>query len=388
MKKINEDHSLITNSEAAAGGTWARPEHKLMLRACLLDGDEARQSWEAWVQQTDFDQIDSASFRMVPLLYRNLQELGITHPLMERMKSVYRHTWYRNQLISHRVIKLVTLFQSEDIEVMVFKGIAIQELYYGDKGMRPMNDFDLMVHEQDVDKAHALLSAQGWTPKLEFTPENRKRIHGMSYRETAGIEIDLHWAIRKELGQLNPLLWSGKRELQLNGCTTATMCATDLLFHTLIHGMRWNATVPIRWICDAWFILKKKDDTIDWPRFLQLAMDSRRILDCRETLNYLQLYWGFSFPDQVNQALRDAPVSKVESKAFLRSTQAWKSDTAYTNLWEDFCAEGRQTNSRITTTLKFVFYVKRRWSLPSWFNSPTLWAWASARYAWQQFAKH
>ncbi len=356
-----------------------------MLKAALLDGDAALQSWQAWEAQTDFDEIDSASYRMVPLLYRNLQRLGVEHPLMERMKSVYRHTWYRNQLLSHRTIQLINLFQSEGIPVMVFKGTTLLELYYRDKGLRPMNDFDFMVHPDHFGKAHALLVSNGWQNQFELTDDYRERKHAMSYKQIDGLEVDLHCGLRKDLLHLNERIWSAAKPLELGKCTTLTMGQTDMLFHTLIHGIRRNRILPIRWICDAWYLLKNQQEPIDWERFTQMVLTSNRVLACREALHYLRLHWGIEFPETVTCALEQAPINHVDFKFFQRELGTWKAAGRYEQAYADFLIE-RQPANRCAACIQFLAYIKQRWSMTFWQKHCELWPVTALRHAWRHYS--
>jgi hypothetical protein len=50
---------------------------ELLLKAALLDGDIARESWQTWHERVAFDTIDYESQLLLPLLLDNLQRLGL-----------------------------------------------------------------------------------------------------------------------------------------------------------------------------------------------------------------------------------------------------------------------------------------------------------------------
>ncbi len=61
-------------------GWYPTRQQELLLRAALLDGDSARESWKEWRSAIDIDLIDLGSQRLLPLLYRNLNRLEIEDP--------------------------------------------------------------------------------------------------------------------------------------------------------------------------------------------------------------------------------------------------------------------------------------------------------------------
>ena len=54
------------------------PREALLLRAALFEDERGRSAWRAWRAEADLDNIDQASFRLLPLVYRNLERLGLT----------------------------------------------------------------------------------------------------------------------------------------------------------------------------------------------------------------------------------------------------------------------------------------------------------------------
>ena len=63
---------------------------------------------------------------------------------------------------------------------------------------------------------------------------------------------------------------------------------TRMLFHTAIHGLRWNEESPIRWIVDAMMILRTAGHEIDWTALADQA-DAMQMSDrLHRALAYLE----------------------------------------------------------------------------------------------------
>src|SRR3990172_3071094 len=93
-----------TKRKAFSGGSWPTAQQELLLRAALQQGSEALNAWEMWKKAVPFDQMDPASVRLLPLVYRNMQtQCDLEDPLLQKLKGVYRHAWAMNQLLLQNV---------------------------------------------------------------------------------------------------------------------------------------------------------------------------------------------------------------------------------------------------------------------------------------------
>src|SRR5580765_7121766 len=98
---------------------WPTPSQELLLRAALLDGGEARVAWEAWLAGNSIEEPDSGTFALFPLLYTNLNRLGVGGPAVDTLREVHRRTWMRNQRLVRGVLTLLSLFDRVGIPAIV-----------------------------------------------------------------------------------------------------------------------------------------------------------------------------------------------------------------------------------------------------------------------------
>ena len=181
---------LAVNNEA---GCWPTPNQELLLRAALLQGEPALESWNEWRRKVNLDVIDYGSHRMVPQLYRNMQRHGVKDPLMERLKGVYRYYLYKNEILMHRIGALLSAFEAAEIQTIVLKGAALIPLYYRETGLRPMLDADVLVHAHQAEQAMEVLSKLQWKPFRFGHPQRRIPIvHSTPFEDDGGRQVDLH----------------------------------------------------------------------------------------------------------------------------------------------------------------------------------------------------
>ena len=87
---------------------------------------------------------------------------------------------------------------------------------------------------------------------------------------------------------------------------------TDMLFHVIVHGVKWNPEPPIRWIADAMTIIQSSDFEIDWPRIISHAKKYMVCLQIREGLNYLYENFQAPVPKTIMDSINKIPVSYLE----------------------------------------------------------------------------
>ncbi|HEX8291585.1 MAG TPA: nucleotidyltransferase family protein, partial [Pyrinomonadaceae bacterium] len=117
---------------SAPESCWPDPGQELLLRAALLRGDDALRAWRQWKRGNDVNEIDTGSYRLLPLLYANLREAACEDELTGLLKGVYRNAWYKNQLLFHHAAAVLSFLRRAGVETIVLKGIALTRLYYRD----------------------------------------------------------------------------------------------------------------------------------------------------------------------------------------------------------------------------------------------------------------
>ncbi len=290
-----------------------------LLQAAVLRGDEAAQAWQKWQAHVNLDEIDPASFRLLPLVYRNIGQLGLNSPLLERLKGVYRHNWYKNQMLFHQAQHIVAQLQNADIPVMFLKGAAMTMHYYEDNGIRFMQDIDVMVPPEKHAQATKILIQNEWQTVFFSTEimqayHDAQIVHASGFSKN-GFQLDLHRALLPFTNQKETKRWQKASTLNWQGLTVHVLNPTEQLFHACVHGLRWSYGY-LTWIPDALLILEKDHENIEWESLVQLAENTRTILFLRNALAYLMDSFQAPIPAAVIQNLANAPVSWTEEKEY------------------------------------------------------------------------
>lgn len=295
--------------------SWFTYQQQLLLKAALFQGTDAVSAWEKWKSSVDFEKIDPGSYRLLPMLYYNLCEHKIKDPLIDRIKGIYRRTWFENQILMRQAFEILELFHSSGIQTIVLKGIALTHLYYKDYGLRPMHDFDILIPTERATEVINLLRNLGWKSEYRLPEKIIPIIHSCDLADSTGLHhMDLHWHLFIECCQPNADddFWDGALQTTINNIPTHVLNPTDQLLHTIIHGMKWSFIPPFRWVVDAIMILNSSQFEIDWNRLITQAKKRRLILPLRLGLEYLLNSFNAYVPPEILQSIQNVPTSKNE----------------------------------------------------------------------------
>jgi hypothetical protein len=348
---------------------WPTPEQDLLLRACLLSDNEAFDAWQRWNDLIDIDSIDHGSHRLLPLLYRNLERFNIESLELVRIKGVYKRTWFQNHLLfKHAQTAIVSLLDL-GIETMILKGVAMSVHYYRDVGIRPMDDLDILVRESESQTAVLTMRKLGWCPEEELIQDYHPLYHAISLVNQFLNKVDLHWyLLPQDIGSENESgYWDRAFDSELNGVSVKILSPADQLLHTCVHGMRWSEVPPIRWIADAFEIIKKEGDNLDWDHLIAHSRSVRVSSVMYDALTYLRDQFDTNIPDPVLQDLEQIPKSWLEMWGYNISVKNLTIFSHFVNnrvVWYWLYLRGHYPFPGFFRYLKELWSVRSLWLIP------------------------
>jgi len=349
------------------GECWPTPHQEMLLNAALFTGERSISHWRQWAKSIELDNVDTASHRLLPLLYRNLNQQGVEHPDMDRYKGVYRRTWYRNQILMHKLQSVVGVLQSHQIDTMLLKGSAMILGYYIDHGVRSMNDFDVLVPVHQVRDVIDLLASSEWHTEFPTVSSRIQFTHSMLFQDAGGHDFDLHWHMMEEccLPEAEQAVWAHASPVQVGPVLTHLPHHTDHLIHTLVHGLRWEQVSPIRWVADSVTILRKAESGgVDWDRLIDRVQFCKVVVPMRLGLHYLAKKYAAPIPSDVLSNLDRISVPRREVNEFrakaIRRTP-WRRLRFH---WYNYQRLRSQINTSVPI-FSFLYYLQLRLGLPS-----------------------
>ena len=288
------------------------PSHLLLLKAALLDGDAAMAAYRAWRPTLDLETISYGQQRLLPLLQSNLTRFGIKDPLADRFRGIRRYFWVRNLKAMAFARQVFATLDQIGVPFIVLKGAALVACDFVDRSLRPMEDIDILVPEDRVAEATAVLTAmnlrpQGISLRHFMLSSLRSRVPGWPF-VGAGQNIDLRWkALNLDLRpEADDRFWEGHREASLDGMPIRVLDPADQIIQIFAH-----ASLPVacpgaeQWPADAILVIQGSKD-LCVERLVSEA--ARRSLSAiiAEGLGFLAQEFNVSIPNTAISRMRAA----------------------------------------------------------------------------------
>jgi hypothetical protein len=300
---------------AEDGLPWPTGSQALIVKAVIGPADQVETAFRAWRNAINIDDhMDGGTYRLLPLLYQRLHDLGIEDPLMGRLKGVYRRAWVETHSLFADVAPTIAKLETAGVRTMLVKGVPLAMSYYKSFATRPMMDLDVVTPIGQRELAFDVLKHMDWTPGDTFHTYEVPDQHGLDFCNAAGRQLDLHWHCLRESPspEADAWIWASPQPLAFGGVTTQQLRPTAMLLHIVLHGVRSNLEPPIRWIVDAATVIRANPDAIDWADLVQFARSQKLTHRLFLGLDFLATEYGVPVPPSVLRDLKASGVSLIE----------------------------------------------------------------------------
>jgi hypothetical protein len=343
-------------------------EQLLVLHAALDPAPAAAAAWQRWRATVEFDDVDHGSTRLLPLVYRNLGVDAFDAEVTGRLKGLYRRSWSHNQLIFKRAAEVIAVLEEAGIETLVIKGASLALLSYGDVGVRPMDDVDLLVPLERTAEAIEALSVADWLPDHDDPPAWTEVHHSLGFAGPDNGSVDLHWfSLWQPASDVE--LWRASVPLGLAGAATRAPCPADQLLLACVHGTPWSPLPPFRWIADAITVIRSAGEQLDWNWLVAEAERRRLTVATAAALDYLDEEFGTAVPPPVLDSLRAAPSTRHERAAFRAACRPDSPLRTLRMAWDRY-RRLRDLDTGAPPPGSFIGFARRFWGLESVWQLP------------------
>ncbi|MCK5811891.1 MAG: nucleotidyltransferase family protein [Clostridiales bacterium] len=246
---------------------------KYLLQAIVGNVFDLPIYYDAWINQVNIvDYIDGESYRLLPLLYKRLVKGNIVDENINRYKGVYKKTLFKNSIHFNNLLSVGRELNKNHIPFTVIKGLAIILTYDQDKGLRHMNDIDLLVTKKQIPDTISVLQSHGFSPQFSYdVATNIDTRHSFAFSNSLGFEIDLHWK-SNYLRNINITL-TKTIALNYKGVAVNVLTPENQIINTLLHAATWDPVFIIRWVTDLYTILEN-EDAINWKEIINIIKNS------------------------------------------------------------------------------------------------------------------
>src|SRR5262245_5915381 len=212
-------------------------EETLLLRACLYPADSARRAWEEWRNfkndLRDGFLGDNESVRKLrPLVFnaQNFHGLEVDKESQTYLRSAYLQEDLRGKIVRRICRDILLLLRKESIPMIVLKGVALAETVYSNPVLRHCHDIDLLIKDQDMNRAKKLLPSIGFK---EIDQKDELASGTCKFEHESGLPLELHTGLFQLLyyNGLRGEMWERSRNQIIAECPTRILDPTDNLLH-------------------------------------------------------------------------------------------------------------------------------------------------------------
>lgn len=270
MQRENELLSLFFRLHQDAA---ARERIKRLLAATV--------EWGPLLDEIEREGIASFVFRQLDRFALN------THfppQIAERLKSSYYSIYRQNMALLEEAKELLSGFAEEGIQAMVLKGIFLAETIYGDIGVRPVGDIDILIKRRDIAKAHRILNVLEYQAPAYYEDALKTKttsLNSLVYRKEGrlrGTVAHLHWHIINSSWPLEGLadtiamerVWSRAEPANVGGVGALTLSPEHCVMYLAHHGFHHSFNRVFLAI-DIQEALRYYHDRFDWDLAVQEA---------------------------------------------------------------------------------------------------------------------
>ena len=377
----------MSDTVSASSSTSRQERGELVrafLRACL------RSRWDPERLSTglelaaragfDWDSVRQAAVRegVGPLLYSIVRGRGmVPHELEQELRVWYLQNMASNMKQFQELAAVLRSLRNSNIPVLVLKGAALADAVYGNIGLRPMTDVDLLVQREQLQHAKQVLGHLGYRSELvETKPGAQVEEHhaeGLVKRGEQDVVMGIHWRLFDSPYYRDRLrlewFWDSALAVEIEGEPARILGVEAQILHLCGHlvlhhgrGERWR----LIWLHDVAEVIARYGEQINWEAVLDRAGSCELVVPVRLVLTRLAAEWGVAVPRWVLGQLDDLRASPEQERLY-----AWRTSEKMgvaQRFWADLAGiSGWRARARYAWIQAFPSraYMEHRYRVPS-----------------------
>ncbi len=282
-----------------------------LMSAALDPPNRALESWRWWERSGADARTDPVARRWLPLIGHNLRAAPVDPPVRALFVEARRHAWASNIRLLDAARPALESLATAGIRTMLLKGAVLANRPYGEPGLRPIGDVDVLVEPGHARAATRILEESGWVAWRKHSERDLLLAHGLDLWKPPHGALDVHWYLLAECcwEGADRGVWQRAQPMTSVTSTTVVPAAEDLLLHICVHGLRWSPVHAGHWVADAVQIIQTSGERLDWDVVIAEAARRRLGLQMTHALRVVRERGHADVPQAVIDTLEQQPVS-------------------------------------------------------------------------------
>ncbi|EGW38461.1 nucleotidyltransferase family protein [Desulfosporosinus sp. OT] len=309
---------------------------------------------------------------LYPTLNKHCEEIKLDELIMRRWKEATLYMATRQVSMINKIRTIFELFESSGIPVISLKGLVLKGLYPQPE-LRNMGDIDLLIQENDMQRAIELLGKHGYRPNSKDL-NNPKYMHiGMYISGSFPVELHRtlwHPSIMKTKDDhvwLNHM-WQNKRLVIMEGLKFTALSLEDEFINLVVHLSRhiMGDGAQLRQLCDFVLFVKIYWNMMD-IKYIEHTIEAMELYAFYQHLHTsCHFYLGLTVPtksDMLKENKSDVLINLIyTSKIHHQTKEELSTFVRYNKLLDPFTSTEKKMGRfliNMKTILKSIPYMKR-----------------------------
>jgi len=305
-------------------------EEKLLIYLCRLEfsAEQKKEIGELMKEVKDWDWFVKLvnAHGIIALSWYNItntNNAGLMPPqYLNILHNSYLKNLARNTYLYDQLSKILGIIRSENIKVVLLKGIALEKTIYGNQGLRQMTDLDVLADPGVVLELRRILIKNGFRSGPFKSPLYRYLIPHLNAHiprlTKDDCHLEIHYKIFDERGySLSKKILELSTPLKIEE-NTAFIPPPQLFFLYLVSHLGHHSASgdsQLRMYTDIYLLLLSRYEEIVSTELIDNAKeaDLEEQLSC--VLYLLKQYWGVEYPVWLNDFINQSDHTP-EEKSF------------------------------------------------------------------------
>jgi hypothetical protein len=263
--------------------------------------------------------------RVGPLAVRSLLLSGVELPeaIAQEFGQARAAALFAEMRIADELIRLQQMLRSDGIDPILLKGPGLSLRAFGELGLRTYRDLDLLIGEEEVARAAALLSSAGYEllePRAENVLETpdwcRDHKDALFRHPESGLIVELHWRLFDNRSLMPDRALPAPVMLGVPPLETVLVLPPEaelpyLCIHGALHG--WSR---LRWLADVNALIQSASEQFLLGCIVATPAVAQSLILCRQLLN---ASLSRSVGELLDQSLRGRALARLAWSEILRS---------------------------------------------------------------------
>jgi hypothetical protein len=254
-----------------------------------------------------------ARFGIMPLLHHHFSRPALAAMVPAEVKETLAKTYHRTSLKNLRMFGLLRRFllkaEEAGIEVILLKGAFLATWIYGDVGLRPMADLDLLCHTEDEPSIRKILESMGGFKSSTITgsepdmsPARASVVEKIGHSapwwfpDICRIEVHYHLLSRATADDtwLQELLWSKAVAHDWDGLEIRSLDPEHLVIHLASHLQHHleEQAFTLYWVADIKAVIRQYGEALDHSFLVSQARRLGLEQACASLFRLIGESWG------------------------------------------------------------------------------------------------